>query len=313
MRVILLLRPGGAATYPDFPMLPLSRIRWLLLSSTLLSVFAPLHALGQDDPNDVPLGDVARNLRKQAPTRPVIDDDNLIQAMQQAEGRKGFGASLRYLMAGDGLGFRLSAPDVTCNLSFNRNAKSLLSSQYSEMQLPASDVEKLEGRAAIEADALNVSVHNRTDWHVSEIAVAFTVVRKKAAGDLANWNSKLEVEDEASSAAELRADRKPDTTVIYRMRAVGVPWSATTFSSRLDQEIASEDEWHWAIVEARGYPPESYRRSTSSDTADERNSNPADNAAQASEPIPPPKRVEVTPVSNRDSGSGQLVPSSNSQ
>ena len=81
-------------------------------------------------------------------------------------------------MAGEESGFQVAAPDVTCSLSFSANAKSLLSSAYAQMELPPAEVLKLEGPATIEGDALIVSVYNRTDWHVSEVAVALTVVRK---------------------------------------------------------------------------------------------------------------------------------------
>src|ERR1700740_652726 len=157
MRLAFVL--GGAAT---------------ILAAMLISC----RALAPDDPNEAPLGDVARSLRKKTPpTQPVIDDDNLPEAMQKAESRQGFGSSLRFLMAGEGKGFQVSAPDVTCSLSFTAHVKSLLSSQYAQMELPASDVAKWGGKATIEGDALTVPVFNATDWHVSELAVALTVVR----------------------------------------------------------------------------------------------------------------------------------------
>jgi hypothetical protein len=234
----------------------------LLVGATLV----PARLLAQDDPDDVPLGDVARNLRKKAPTKPVIDDDNLSQVMQEADSRKGFGSSLRLLMAGDLSGFRVSAPDVTCNLSFPSNVKSLLAGQYSEMGMPASELARLEGHASINGDALNISVHNGTDWHVSEIAVAVMIVRKNAPTAAVGEGS-LNLDSASAEGAhppEVKADKKPDTTEIYRMRAVGVPWSVTTFSARLQSELGVGGDWHWAVVQARGYPPESYQRRNSS-------------------------------------------------
>lgn len=269
----------------------------LLMGATL----APAHLLAQGDANDMPLGDVARNLRKKAPSKPVIDDDNLNQVMQEADSKKGFGSSLRFLMAGEMSGFRVSAPDVTCSLSFSSNVKSLLAGQYSEMSLPASDLARLEGHATMESDALSVSVHNGTDWHVSEIAVAVTVVKKGISSTIAG--------EEHSSAEEAspesHMDKKPDTAVIYRMRAVGVPWSVTTFSSRLQTEIPAGTEWHWAVVEARGYPPESYRRLNSSQAEAENDAPGAPESRGADDG--PEKVPAVNPVSN--TGSPQLIPS----
>jgi hypothetical protein len=228
-----------------------SEIR-LLLSLAALMALLPARSIAQDDPNETPLGDIARSLRnktaqKTAPTQKVIDDDNLPQVMEQGESRRGFGSSLRYLMAGDGKGFQVSAPDATCSLSFTSNVKSLLSGQYSQMEMPAPDVAKLEGPATVEGDALTVSVFNGTNWHVSEVAVALTVVKRRTALAELGPDSALE---------EIRPEKKQDVTVIYRMRAAAPPWERVVFSAPLNLELAPGDEWHWAIVQAKGYPPQ---------------------------------------------------------
>jgi hypothetical protein len=206
--------------------------------------------------DDTPLGDVARNLRKKAPpTSPgVIDDDNLSQVMSQAESRHDSGSALKYMMAGEAKDFRVSAPDVTCSLAFSAGAKSLLSTQYGQMVLPAGEVLKLEGPATIEGDALLVSVHNRTDWHVSEVTVALTVVKRSAGREGSLPISGME--------NEVRPEKDRDAIVIYKMRAAAPPDVTTVFSAPLNLELAADEEWHWAIVQARGYPPESYAAST---------------------------------------------------
>src|ERR1017187_9112783 len=157
----------------------LRTMRLIFVLPALLVVLAPVWLAAQDDPNDAPLGDVARTLRKKTPpSQNVIDDDNLSKVMEQADGRHPPGSALKFLMAGAGNGFQVSAPDVTCSLEFTANVKSLLSNQYAQMELPPGEVLKLEGPATIEGDALIVAVYNRTDWHVSEVAVALTVVKK---------------------------------------------------------------------------------------------------------------------------------------
>jgi hypothetical protein len=220
-----------------------------------LAVVLPNFAIAQDDPNDTPLGDVARNFRKKTPpSQEVIDNDNFSQVMDQAGSRHSPGSSLKFLMAGEGKGFQVSAPDVTCSLSFSANTKSLLSSQYAQMELPPTDVARLEGPATIEGDALTVSVFNNTDWHVSEVAVALTIVKKN--------------EPEAAPSAglasenEVRPEKKRDVTMIYRMRAAAPPSTTTVFSAPLNLELAPGDEWHWALVQAKGYPPQGYAGSS---------------------------------------------------
>jgi hypothetical protein len=246
--------------------------RLILVLPALLAILLPARLAAQDTPNeypdDAPLGDVARTLRKKtSPPQNVIDDDNLRKVMQQAESRHGAGSALRFLMAGEGKGFQLSAPDVTCSLAFTANVKSLLSNQYAQMELPPGEVLKLEGPATIEGDALIVAIYNRTDWHVSEVAVALTVVQKTEPRDasLRDGGTRCTaarllpvVGGTSAQEAELGPEKKPDVTVIYRMRAAAPPSATTVFSAPLNLQLAPDEEWHWAIVQARGYPPQSY-------------------------------------------------------
>ena len=229
---------------------PLPKMRLILALATLLATMMPALLVAQDDPSDLPLGDVARTLRKKTPlSQNVIDDDNLPKMMAEAESRHAADSALKFLKTGKDNGFKVAAPDVTCSLSFSAGAKSLLSSAYAQMELPPGEVQKLEGPATIEGDALLVSVYNRTDWHVSEVAVALTVVSKTHKGSLSG---------DSSGASEVRPEKKPDTTVIYRMRAAAPPSATTVFSAPLNLDFAPDEEWHWAIVQARGYPPQSY-------------------------------------------------------
>jgi len=243
-------------------MLRASGIRILFVLPVLLAVIGPVRLIAQDDPNDVPLGDVARNLRKnnQPASSQVIDDDNLSQTIEQEDKRDTFGSSLRYVMAGKSSRFQVSAPDVTCSLAFTANVKSLLSStQYSQMDLSPADLAKLEGPAAIEGDSLTISLFNATNWHVSEVDVALTVVKKSWGRDASPFSS---IDPGVNSAAtvnpfqQVRPEKEQDTTVIYRMRAAAPPWSRADFSAPLNMDLAPGDEWHWAILKAKGYPPQ---------------------------------------------------------
>jgi len=216
-------------------------VRLLLTLGILTSVCA----LAQTDTDEIPLGDVARNLRKvNPPSQSVIDDDNFSQVMEQVEGRHAAGSAFRYLMAGEVNGFQISAPDATCSLSFSSNAKALLSTQYAQMELPPVDIGKLSGPATIDGDVLSLSLFNGTDWHVSEVSVALTIVRKSQ-----------DFIASASVPQETRAEKKPDATAIYRMRAAAPPFATAAFTAPLGRLLESDEEWHWAIVQARGYPP----------------------------------------------------------
>lgn len=212
-------------------------------------------SVAPDDQNQVPLGDVARNLRKTNPQpQQVIDDDNLSQVIAQDERQHKSAPGFRYTMEGGDKDFHVSAPDVTCSLAFTANARSLLSNQYAQMELPPADLPKLHGPATIEGDALTVSLFNGTDWHVSEISVAVTVVQKAtqaSGGPSAAAANQFGTNPEAL----VRPEKSPDSTFIFRMRAAASPWATTVFNAPLNGDLVPGQEWHWAIVQARGYPP----------------------------------------------------------
>jgi len=261
-------------------MLRLPETRVLLAVIAFIAVISCLRLSGQDDPNDRPLGDIARNLKKKnATAKPVIDDDNLPLTIERADSSRGVGSSPRFLMAGEAKGFQLAAPDVTCSLSFTANVKSLLSKQFAEMELTVDNMAKLQGQATIEGDTLTVPVFNGTDWHVSELAVAFTLVRKKGTAGFGVSDfvgaSDVNTSDatDTDPLEQVRAEKRPDLTLIYRMRTAAPPWERAVFSAPLNVEIAPGAEWHWAIVQAKGYPPESYAAPQRS--AEEKNETPA--------------------------------------
>ncbi len=255
-----------------------------------LSLLTPAVLAAQEaDDSDAPLGDVARNLRKQVPAsqQEIIDNDNLTKVMDDVDSHRASRSSLMYSIDAPGNAFQVSSPDVTCSLAFSANVKSLLASSYVQMELPADQLLKLSGPAAIHGDSLEVSVFNGTEWHVSEVAVALTVVRRSdfpeaafrgqssrdqlgpdlsGSGGLAKVIPAAAVEplQEPGSRSDLHADlsnddrggKRPDTAVLYHMRAAAPPFGVTVFATPLNVEIGPDQEWHWAIVQAKGYPPQ---------------------------------------------------------
>ncbi len=237
-----------------------TRIR-LVVATTVVVVLFPVFLAAQED-GDTPLGDVARSFRKKNPsTQDVIDNDNLSKVMDQVESHRLSAASLRYSVDPGGKSFQVSAPDVTCSLAFSANTKALLASQYVQLDLPAGELLKLDGPATIDGDALQVSVFNGTDWHVSEVAVALTLLKRTDVHDAVSdyGTAKLipAVAGDTSQTPESRSEKRSDVTVLYRMRAAAAPSATTVFRAPLNVEIGPDQEWHWAIVQARGYPPQS--------------------------------------------------------
>jgi hypothetical protein len=143
----------GGADRSDLCCDEFRKIRLLLAVLAVLACLVPLPLAAQDDPNDTPLGAVARSLRQKTASPDVIENDNLSQVMDKVEGKHASGSALKLVMAGENQGFHVSAADVTCSLSFTANAIASLASQYAQMDLPPSDILKLTGAATVEGDA----------------------------------------------------------------------------------------------------------------------------------------------------------------
>jgi len=232
------------------------------LATVVLALFLlhPTLLNAQEEGTETPLGDIARNFRKKPSSQDVIDNDNLSKVMDQVETRRGASSSLRYSIDGLGNSFQVSAPDVTCSLSFSANVQALLSRQYVQLELPANQLTKLDGPATIDGDSLQVSVFNGTDWHVSEVAVALTLLKKTFSSDAAIYfgtANALPANDEGPVRDwGNRPEKRSDATFLYRIRAAAPPSTVTIFRAPLNVEIGPDQEWHWAIVQAKGYPPE---------------------------------------------------------
>ncbi len=117
--------------------------RGFLLGSLGVLLLTPAWAQYEEHP--VPLGDVARSLRKKekekapepaTPARPVIDNDNFSQVMDEVASHRLSGSSPLYSFDGAGKTFQVSSPDVTCSLSFNANSAALLARPAVPIVLP---------------------------------------------------------------------------------------------------------------------------------------------------------------------------------
>jgi hypothetical protein len=222
---------------------------FLLLVSLLLS----LGAVAQTDSGDISLGDLARSYRKNQgpPAHTLIDNDNLSQVMDEVQARK-LGGGLLFSFDGVGKSFQVSSPDGTCSLSFSAQATSLLSAPFTARDLPDSELAKLEGPAIIDGDRLQISVHNGSAWDLREITVAVTILRPPDMTTADIGPSKL---IPATADTIVSSEKRPDMTVLYHLKAAAAPLTTTLFQGSLDAAPSADQEWHWAIVQARGIAP----------------------------------------------------------
>ena len=220
-----------------------------------LGTVLPLCAAAQSD-SDISLGDLARSLResknpKELAAPSIIDNDNLSKVLDDVEHLR---LGVRPMFSFDEVGknFRMTSPDGTCSLSFNANATALLSSPYVPQDLPPAELAKLDGPANIDRDTLEVSVFNATAWNVKEITVGLTIVRRDDTTAEDYGAAKLLP---AVVGDAVPADKHPDVTLLLHLKASSAPLVTTIFREKLDTALDNGQEWHWAIVGAKGIPP----------------------------------------------------------
>jgi hypothetical protein len=219
-----------------------------------LGLLLPTCAAQSED--EVSLGDLARSLRQskepKEPAAPsIIDNDNLTQVIDDVEHFR-LGTRPTFTFEGGATHFQMSSPDGTCSLSFNANNTALLSNPYVSQDLPQSELAKLDGPANIHGDTLEVSMYNASSWNVREITVGLTIVRHDdtTADDYGAAKLLPAVADDA-----VPADKRSDVTVLLHLKGSAAPFATTVFREKLDQNLDDGQEWHWAIVEAKGIPP----------------------------------------------------------
>jgi hypothetical protein len=231
----------------------------VLLSLTVLAMALPLHARAQSDGSDVSLGDLARSLRKQkeAPKQTVIDNDNFIQLMDEIQSRKLAGGSPLFTFDPLGKDFQVSAPDVTCSLSFNADNTSLLANPYISQDLPDDELAKIDGPATIDGDRLQITIYNGTTWNLKEITVGLTVLRQPDRDTAYYGTAKLmpAAVGQVPMPDDSAHEKRPDLTVLYHLKGTAAPSATAVFTETLGAFLSPDQEWHWSIVSAKGVKP----------------------------------------------------------
>jgi hypothetical protein len=222
--------------------------------------FAAMSAAGVFAQSDdvMSLGDVARALRKsKEPAAPVvIDNDNLSKIMDEVENHRLNGKPLLSLDSAENK-FRMSSPDGTCSLSFNADAASLVRVPYVAEELPQNELAKLGGPAKINGDRLQVTLFNGTDWNLKEITVGLTIVRAVEKANIYGTARLLPAiaQDAPPQESPAPTEKASDLTLLFHLKGTAAPLATTIFRETLNATLAPDQEWHWAIVNAKGIPP----------------------------------------------------------
>jgi hypothetical protein len=228
----------------------------------LVLLLVPLAASAQEDAPS--LGDLARNLRKNKlqqqppqqpdPARTVIDNDNLAQVTEDAKkARPVKQEKTVFSIDPSGNTLKVSSPDVTCSLSFNARASSLLIKPILIEDLPLTELLKLDGPGSIQDESLQLEVFNGTDWDLREITIGLTLERKP--GDNAEVAAHARVIPAAQGIAPVTVERRSDVTLLYHLKATAKPFSTTAFHENIGITPGPDEDWRWSIVEAKGIRP----------------------------------------------------------
>lgn len=236
----------------------------MLVCLALCSLGSPGLMRGQDD--TPPLGDVARNLRKNKASEPappqhssdplqtVIDNDNLTTVMEEAAQAKPAPVDKTvFSLDPSGNSVRVSSPDVTCSLSFNARASSLLIKPVLIEDLPSDELSKIDGPGSIQDDSLQLEVFNGTDWELREITVGLTLERMP--GDGADLAARARIVPAAQGGAPATLERRSDVTFLYHLKTEAKPFSKISFHENVGITPGPDDGWRWSIVEAKGIRP----------------------------------------------------------
>jgi len=232
--------------------------RKLYFAMLFLRLVFPMSALAQSDNPPVPLGDLARSLRKSKAPEPaaptVIDNDNLVEVMKQVETKRLDGTPV-FSIDSAGKALKVSTPDGVCSLTFSANTTALLSVPYVSQDLPESEIAKLDGPATIDGNSLQVAVYNGSAWNVKEITVGLTIVRHDDAVNAQFGPAKLIQASTGIGDPAASGEKHSDQTVLYHLKGSAAPSATILFRSALEGTPAPDQDWHWAIIQAKGIPP----------------------------------------------------------
>jgi hypothetical protein len=226
---------------------------WLSIA-ILCAVCSGLSGVADAQSEDVPLGDVARSYRKaQAPPeKKVIDNDNLSQVMDQGETKKWMASQKPAQSKAAVQLINFQSPNITCALSFSGGGADALANAPRPERLPDEEVGKIEGPASLIGDTLEISVLNGTAWDVREITVGITIVRKQLPSSAGFLIAPAKLDPIAPENAD---HKQQDTTLVYHILGTASPYSSAVFREVLDRPLSPNEEWHWAILQAKGLPP----------------------------------------------------------
>jgi hypothetical protein len=129
--------------------------------------------------------------------------------------------------------------------------------------LPRSELAKLDGPATIDGDSLQVSLHNGTAWELREVVIGLTIVKRPEFGQTNSSYGQARIvpaaagaQDQVNQAQQDSFQKQPDVTLLLRVKGSAAPAATSVFRTSLNFALFPDQDWHWAIVKAKGIPPQ---------------------------------------------------------
>jgi hypothetical protein len=117
---------------------------------------------------------------------------------------------------------------------------------------------KLEGPATIDGDLLQVAIHNGTSWDLREVMIGLTIIRRPetSVGYFGTARIVPAVAGGSEWQVQDSSQKQPDVTLLLKVKGSAAPTATAIFRTSLNFAMFPDQEWHWAIVKARGIPPQ---------------------------------------------------------
>jgi hypothetical protein len=134
-------------------------------------------------------------------------------------------------------------------------------------------------------------MHNGTSWELREVVIGLTIVKQPEPGGAASYFGQARIVPAvAGGSPQSSFPKQPDVTLLLRVKGSAAPSTTAIFRTSLNFSLFPDQEWHWAIVKAKGVPPQTSPEATTmqpNQGAGQLPPGARQAATQVSRPIPP--------------------------
>ncbi|MFZ1007328.1 MAG: hypothetical protein WAN65_10855, partial [Candidatus Sulfotelmatobacter sp.] len=99
--------------------------------------------------------------------------------------------------------------------------------------------------------------HNGTSWELREVMIGLTIIRRPETS-AGRYFGMVRIVPAAAGSSEQQdsSQKQPDVTLLLKVKGSAAPSATAIFRTSLNFAMFPDQEWHWAIVKAKGIPPQ---------------------------------------------------------